>query len=334
MPPVSSKSPRSRLSNGREPVAQLEPPALARSTVQRRVRRAMASPTASLPAPLRAMRPLQWTKNAVVAAALIFDEKVIQLEPALRSLGAVLVFCVLSSAIYLINDIRDAPADRLHPAKRLRPIAAGELPVKRAVWMATGLLVAGMTGAWLVRPEFAAVAAGYVALMIAYSGWLKQMVILDVFAIAAGFVLRAVGGAVAIAVTISPWLLVCTALLALFVGFGKRRHELVTLHNAAGHRANLDSYSLPLLDQLLAVLGSATVMAYSFYTFDASNVPRNHAMMLTIPFVAYAVFRYLFLIHRRELGGVPEQLLFTDRPLLVAILSWGIASMAILALTG
>jgi 4-hydroxybenzoate polyprenyltransferase len=277
------------------------------------------------------MRPLQWTKNGLVFAALAFDRQVFHLEPFLRCLAAALVFCAVSSGIYLINDVRDAEQDRLHPRKRYRPVAAGELSPERATAVAAVLLVAGFAAAMAIRPAFAAVIAGYMVLMIAYSYWLKRLVIIDVFAIAAGFVLRAAGGAVAISVPISPWLYVCTMLLALFLGFGKRRNELATLQEAAvHHRANLDSYSIPLLDQIIAVVSSATVMTYSLYTFDAPNVPTNHAMMLTIPFVAYAIFRYLFLIYRKDQGGSPEVLLVTDRPLLLCITGWAIASVAIL----
>jgi 4-hydroxybenzoate polyprenyltransferase len=170
--------------------------------------------------------------------------------------------------------------------------------------------------------------------MIAYSYGLKRLVILDVFAIGTGFVLRAAGGAVAIAVPISPWLYVCTMLLALFIGFGKRRSEIVLLEGQAGrHRANLDAYTIGMLDQIIGIVSSATVMAYSLYTFDAASVPENKSMMLTIPFVLYAIFRYLYLVHRHNLGGSPEVLLFTDRPLLLCIVGWGISSIVILALS-
>ena len=295
--------------------------------------KAVARALDGLPPIVRAMRPLQWTKNGIVAAALVFDRKLFELEPALRCLLAILCFCAVSSAIYLINDLKDIEADRHHPVKRHRPIAAGEVSPGFALAVAVSLLVAALAGAALNGLDFVAVIAGYAALMVAYSAGLKQLVILDVFAIAAGFVLRAAGGAVAIDVPISPWLYVCTLLLALFLGFGKRRNELATLDAAAvRHRANLEAYTIPFLDQLISVVASAVVMAYSIYTFAAPNVPDNHAMMLTIPFVAYAVFRYLFLIHRRDLGGSPEILLFTDRPLLICILGWGLASVAILYL--
>lgn len=283
---------------------------------------------------VRALRPLQWTKNAILLAALVFDRRVFEASRLGQSLAAVAVFCCVCSGIYLVNDVRDAESDRLHPKKRQRPIAAGEVTSAQATALAAGLFAVGFVGAWLVRPELLAVVVGYVVLMLAYSYGLKRLVILDVFAIAAGFVVRAVGGAVAIAVPISPWLYVCTMLGALLIGFGKRRHELVSLAEIAGqHRANLDAYTVPLLDQLIGIVASATLIAYSLYTFDASNVPGNHAMMLTIPIVAYAVFRYLYLVYRRDLGGSPETLLVTDLPLLASIVGWGLASLVILYLT-
>lgn len=283
-----------------------------------------------LPALLRALRPLQWTKNGILFAAVVFDRRLFDLDALGRSLLAVIVFCCLSSGIYLLNDVRDAAADRLHPKKRRRPIAAGELAPGTALIAAGVLEATALALAWALRPEFMLIGVGYVALMIAYTLGLKRIAILDVFAIAAGFVIRAAAGAVAIAVAISPWLLVCTMLLALLLGFGKRRNELSTLADAGRHRANLDAYSLPLLDQLIGIVASATVMAYAFYTFDAAAVPTNHAMMLTIPFVMYAIFRYLFLLHRRDEGGSPEALLFSDFPLFAAIALWGLASIAVL----
>jgi 4-hydroxybenzoate polyprenyltransferase len=289
-----------------------------------------AVPAYRLPPLIRALRPLQWTKNALVFAAAIFAVRAFDTEPLLRSIGAVIVFCAVSSGIYLINDVRDVEQDRLHPKKRFRPIASGEVSPRLAMTVAAALIVGGILGALVVRPEFTLVIVGYIVLMVSYSYGLKRIVILDVFAIAAGFVLRAVGGAVAIAVPISPWLYVCTMLGALFIGFAKRRNELATLEHLAGrHRANLDDYSIPMLDQIIAIVASATVMTYSLYTFDAPSVPQNHAMMLTIPFVVYAIFRYLYLIYRRQLGGSPEVLLVTDKPLFACIVGWGVASVAI-----
>jgi 4-hydroxybenzoate polyprenyltransferase len=242
-----------------------------------------------------------------------------------------LTFCAASSAIYVINDLSDVEQDRKHPEKRNRPIASGRVTPFQAVALAAVLMLGAIAGSWLIRPEFSAVIVGYIALMIGYTNGLKQAVILDVLIIAAGFVLRAAGGAVAIDVPISPWLYVCTMLLALFLGFGKRRNELAILGpEAASHRANLGMYTLPLLDQMIGLVSAATLMTYSMYTFDAANVPGNHAMMLTIPFVAYALFRYLYLIHGKGAGGSPEQVLVSDVPLLACLLGWGLTSVVIL----
>jgi 4-hydroxybenzoate polyprenyltransferase len=291
---------------------------------------AAATQSDRLPAIVRAMRPLQWTKNSLVFAALIFAAQATDAEPLLRTIGAFVVFCAVCSGIYLINDVRDAENDRHHPKKRYRPIAAGEVSPGTAMTVAIVLILVGLIGAFVVRPVFVGVIAGYIALMVAYSYGLKRIVILDVFVIAAGFLLRAAGGAIAISVPISPWLYVCTMLGALFIGFAKRRNELVTLDQVAGlHRANLDDYSIPMLDQIIAIVSSATVMAYSLYTFDSPTVPANHAMMLTIPFVVYAIFRYLYLIYRKQLGGSPEVLLLTDKPLLACIVGWGLTSLVI-----
>lgn len=303
-----------------------EPVSLPALEVQRRL--------VAMPPLVRAMRPLQWTKNAIVFAALVFDRRVFEPTRLTESIAAFIAFCLVSSAIYLINDVRDVESDRNHPKKCLRPIAAGEITPRQAMILAIGLVIVALVGSLLIRPVFAAVIAGYLLLMIAYNAGVKQMVILDVFAIAAGFVLRAAGGAVAIAVPISPWLYVCTMLLALLIGFGKRRSELTSLESAAGkHRANLESYTLGMLDQMITIVAAATVIAYSFYTFDASSVPGNHAMMLTIPFVVYAIFRYLYLVHRSDLGGSPELLLVTDQPLLCSIILWAVASLLIVYLT-
>ena len=295
--------------------------------------RATGRQAVDLPALVRSLRPLQWTKNAVVLAALVFSGELFAGAPLARAVAAALVFCGASSAVYLVNDLRDIEGDRVHPRKRHRPIAAGRVTTGQAAAAAAALFGLASVAAWLVGPSFLVVVVAYVALMVAYSYGLKRLVILDVFAIAAGFVLRAVGGAVAIDVPISPWLYLCTLLLALFIGFGKRRHELTSLATeAVRHRANLESYTVPLLDQIIGVVAAATVMAYSLYTFDAPNVPRNQAMMLTIPFVVYALFRYLYLTQRRDLGGAPESLLFADRSLLVCIVGWGLTSVAILYL--
>jgi 4-hydroxybenzoate polyprenyltransferase len=273
---------------------------------------------------LRAMRPIQWTKNAVLLAALVFAERLFVASDVAIAVLAALVFCALSSGIYLLNDVRDAEQDRLHPVKRLRPIAAGDLQPGTALLAATVLLAGGLGVAWSIGPAFAGVALAYVSLMVAYSLGLKALVLVDVFAIAAGFVLRAVAGAVAIDVRISPWLLACTLLLALFLAFGKRRHELASLPDAALHRRNLESYTLPLLDQLCWLTAAATVACYTVYVVEARA---GTAMILTVPVVAYAVFRYLFLMHRRGSGGRPETTLLEDWPLLGSVAVWGILSI-------
>ena len=277
---------------------------------------------------LRAMRPLQWTKNAVVLAALVFANRLTDPHDVAIALGAALVFCGLSSAIYLLNDVRDAEQDRQHPVKRYRPVASGALAPRVAMTAAGVLMAVAMAGAIAIGPRFAGVAIAYVSLMVAYIAGLKQVVILDALAIAAGFVLRAVAGAVAIDVRISPWLLACTLLLALFLAFGKRRHELAVLPDAGAHRRNLESYSLPLLDQLSGVAAAATVACYTLYTIEARAGTGQFGMILTVPIVGYAVFRYLYLMHRRGTGGRPEAALFEDRPLLAAVALWGVVSVA------
>lgn len=285
----------------------------------------------AMPPLIRALRPLQWTKNSLVFAALLFDRRVFEFTALWHTLAAALVFCGVSSAIYLINDVRDAHHDRLHPRKQHRPIASGEVSTAQALRVAVVLLISGVGVSLAVRPAFALIILSYVALMVSYSYGLKRMVILDVFAIATGFVLRAAGGAVAISVPASPWLYVCTALGALFIGFGKRRNEIVTLESAAGqHRANLEEYSVAMLDQIITIVSAAMLIAYSLYTFDASNVPDSHAMMLTVPFVAYGLFRYLYLVYRKGEGGSPEVLLVKDPGLISCIVGWVLASLAIL----
>jgi 4-hydroxybenzoate polyprenyltransferase len=296
----------------------------------------------SLPrAIIAAVRPRQClTKNVLVFGALIFARRpqpgyapisIFEPEPILKACLAFLIFCLASGAVYIFNDIMDVEQDRLHPRKRNRPIAAGELPIPVA-WVVFGLLIIAMiAGATMLRPLLAAVAALYVILQVAYSCGLKQQVILDVFIIATGFVMRAVAGAVAIAVAISPWLYVLIGLGALFLGFAKRRAEIMLLTEGAGqHRRVLEEYSATLLEEMIAIVTAATVMAYSLYTFSAENLPKNHAMMLTIPFVLYGLFRYLYLVYRKNEGGSPEQLLLTDVPLLTCIVLWGLSCVVIL----
>lgn len=282
---------------------------------------------------VRALRPLQWTKNAVVGAALVFDVRLLEPAAVAQTVGAVAAFCCVSSGGYLVNDLRDAAADRLHPEKRHRPIAAGKIAPATAITLAAALFLSGLLLAWLVRPDLAAVVAGYAALSLAYSFGLKRLVLLDVLAIGAGFVLRAVGGGVAIASPISPWLYACTLLLALLVGFGKRRHELAALGPVGGrHRPALRAYSLPLLDWLIALLAVGTLTAYALYAFAAIDRHGTAGLLFTVPFVAVAIGRYLFLLRRRGLGGTPEALLFADRPFLIAVAGWGVVCLIVLGL--
>lgn len=287
----------------------------------------------TLGALVRAMRPKQWPKNAFVFAALVFDGELFMPMQLGRTILAAVIFSLISGVVYLINDLVDIEKDRQHPEKRHRPLASGQLTTTTAMGAAAGIAGIGLPLAFLLDVPFGVVLTGYLALQIAYSLVLKDLVIIDVLTVAAGFVLRAVGGAVVIGVTASPWLYVCTTLFALFIGFSRRRHELVLLEGeAVNHRASLDEYSVDLLDYMIATAASTTVIGYSLYTFLAPNVPGNHTMMLTIPFVLYGVFRYLYLIHARDEGGSPEETLLRDRALLVNVALWSLTVIVILYL--
>jgi 4-hydroxybenzoate polyprenyltransferase len=280
---------------------------------------------------LKELRPKQWTKNAIVFAGLVFAKKLGDPSAVLLALAAFVIFCLLSSVVYVINDMLDVEGDRQHPKKRFRPLAAGDISMTQARVLVGVLLLATLPPAFLLNPMFGLVASIYFISNVAYSLRLKHVVILDVFMIASGFVLRAIAGAVVIRVEISPWFLLCTTLAALFLALAKRRHEMVLLSaGAASHRKILQEYSLPLLEEMLAVVASSTVMAYSLYTFFAPNLPANHAMMWTIPFVLYAIFRYLYLVYRKDLTGSPEEALLKDTPLLICILLFGLSSVIIL----
>lgn len=280
---------------------------------------------------LVSLRPRQWIKNAVVFAPLVFGGLLTDWHALLRATVAMLAFCAAGSALYLFNDWHDVEADRQHPLKRHRPIAAGRIGAGTVRISIAVLLLVAVAASALIDPELLAVLGAYVLLIGLYTLALKHLVLIDVLAIAGGFVLRTVAGAVAVQVPLSPWLYVCTVLLALFLGFAKRRHEIVLLEEqAVNHRRILDDYTVPLLDALLAVTAAATLMAYSLYTFSAPNLPDNHAMMLTIPFVLYGIFRYLYLVYRREEGGLPEQVLLNDLPLLASIALWGLTAVLLL----
>ena len=273
---------------------------------------------------LVSLRPRQWVKNLFVFAGVIFSQQLVtpRIWPALAAFA---IFCGLSGAIYLFNDVADADKDRLHPSKRLRPIASGALPLGAAIVTGVVLLVGGLTAAFRLSPSFGLVALVYGALLTAYSVWLKHVVIVDVLTVAAGFVLRAVAGAVAVDVEISGWLLICTILIALFLALGKRRHEYRSLTgDAVAHRPILADYSEGFLDQMISVVTASTVTTYALYTMSPETVAKFHTRLLplTLPFVLYGIFRYLYLLYRRQLGGNPSELFLRDRALLVNTLGW------------
>jgi 4-hydroxybenzoate polyprenyltransferase len=309
------------------PSGEASPPAVTRS------------PPGVVRALFRAMRPKQWTKNGLVFVPLVFSANQYWsprsssdvVHVVALTLAAFGLFCLLSSVVYLVNDLADLEKDRLHPVKRNRPLAAGHLRPGVARAAAIVILFGALPCAFALRPSFGLVAALYFGVTVLYTFVLKHVLLLDVFAIAAGFLLRTVAGAEVIGAPISPWLYVCTTLGSLFLGFAKRRNELLLLQGDAGkHRAILTEYTPQLLDQILAVITSSTVMAYSLYTFTAENLPKNHAMMLTIPFVLFGIFRYLYLIYVKNIGGSPEDALLQDRPLLAAVVLWLVSAAAVL----
>ena len=281
---------------------------------------------------LKSLRPEQWTKNLIVFAALIFGQRLFDPAAVGRSLAAFFIFCALSGVVYLLNDVSDREADRLHPLKRRRPIAAGEVTPRTALTTAVILAAAALTGAFVLSVGFGWIAVAYLVLFAAYSRVLKHMVILDVLTIAIGFVLRAAAGAAAITVPMSQWLLVCTILLALFLGLSKRRHELTLLANAAtGHRKILEEYNPYLLDQMIGVVTASTLMAYIIYCTSPETVEKFHTsnLVLTTPFPIYGIFRYLYMVHQKGVGS-PSEVLLMDRPLVVCIALWGFAVVAII----
>ncbi|MFQ5932199.1 MAG: decaprenyl-phosphate phosphoribosyltransferase [Nitrospiraceae bacterium] len=278
-------------------------------------------------------RPWDWIKNAFLLAPLLFSKNLLNLELLPKTLLAFGLYCLAAGAIYIINDISDRDQDKQHPHKKTRPIASGALSVPPAASAAAFLLTTALAGAFLLRLPFGLVTAGYVLLAMVYSRWLKHVVILDVFAIAAGFVLRVVAGSLVIDVSMSHWLLVCTMLLALFLGFSKRRYELVALvNNGTLHRRVLSEYDPLFLDMMIGIVTSATVVAYTLYTVSNDTVQKFHTdrLLFTMPFVLYGIFRYLYLVYHRNDGGNPARTLLADGPLLVNMIVWGLASGVIL----
>ncbi|NLE50991.1 MAG: decaprenyl-phosphate phosphoribosyltransferase, partial [Chloroflexi bacterium] len=281
---------------------------------------------------IRTMRPKQWAKNGFVYAGILFDQQMLEVEPFARVTLAFVLLCLSASAIYVINDLVDIERDRLHPRKRERPLPSGQLPVPWAVGAAIVLPLLALSIALLVSPPLALVLLAYLALHIAYSFWLKNIVLIDVFAIAAGFILRVVAGIVVIDVThFSPWLYLCAGLLALFLAVGKRRQELLLLaDDASDHRAAYKSYNMALLDDMLRMVTTGSVITYMLYTIEAQTIRSNeYKMLLTIPFVVYGIFRYLYLIHVEGEGSAPDELLFKDWPLLLSVVAW-VASVGVI----
>ena len=288
---------------------------------------------------LAAMRPRQWTKNFVVFLPMAFtinlawdpgnvDEVLGVLASAASAFG---LFCLLSSAVYLLNDLADAEKDRLHPKKALRGVASGRLSKGLAAFAALLFVGAALPLGFVVEVSYGWAQIAYVSISVVYIIILRQLVILDVFAISAGFIVRAAAGALAISADPSPWLYICTGLGALFIGFAKRRQEMLTLKDdGTEHRASLGGYSLPMLDHLITMLMASTLIAYILYTFTADNLPPNDAMMFTIPFVAFGIARYFYLIHAKQAGGSPEDILLKDVPILLSVVGWLAATVGIL----
>lgn len=280
-----------------------------------------------------ATRPREWLKNSFLFAALFFSKNLLNFVLLPKVVLAFGLFCLAASGVYLLNDIRDRHEDRKHPQKRTRPIASGALPVALAALAMCVLLCAAMGGALLLQPAFGCITAAYILLNVAYSYWLKHMVILDVFSLATGFVLRVVAGAIVIDVMMSHWLLICTMFLALFLGFSKRRCELVILaQEASQHRHVLMEYDLTFLDIMIGIVTSATVISYTLYTVSPETIHRFHTdkLLLTVPVVLYGIFRYLYLVYRKDSGGNPAHTLLIDSPLQASVVLWGLVSVIIL----
>jgi 4-hydroxybenzoate polyprenyltransferase len=281
---------------------------------------------------LRTFRPRQWIKNGFVYMALLFDQKLFDPRLLARTTLAFVLFCMASSAVYIINDLADVEKDKQHPIKKRRALPSGQLQPWFAVLAAVGIMAVCLPISFWLDVYFGAIVLVYFLLMLAYSFWLKNIVIVDVMVVAVGFVLRVAAGViVAEAARFSPWLYVCTIFLALFLAIGRRRHELSLLaEDANSHRKILEEYTLDFLDEMNHVVSTGALIAYSLYTFSATNLPGNYAMMLTIPFVIYGLFRYQYLVHVKGEGGAPEMLLYTDRPFLLDLILWGVAVVLIM----
>jgi 4-hydroxybenzoate polyprenyltransferase len=289
-----------------------------------------------LKALIKTMRLRQWPKNGFIFFALIFDKQLFIPEQFLKTLAGFFLFCLISSAVYLFNDIADAEADRNHPEKKFRPIASGTLPVQVALTATVLLIAVTLPLAYLLQPWFALILAVYLVNNVLYSRWLKHVPVLDVLILSSGFVLRVAAGVILISPVerFSPWLYMITVLFSLYIVLGKRRAELNLLaKGASAHRKVFDGYTLPLLDQYITIVSGMTIVAYALYTFSAPNLPGNHTMMLTIPFIVYGIFRYLQLIQVGHAAGAPDEVALKDRPLQVTVLLWGLTVITILYLS-
>ena len=291
----------------------------------------MARGVGALRALVSSLRPRQWTKNGIVYFAFLFTIHQAWDPQELGTVGtlfgkttlAFLLFCMITGAVYLFNDMMDIERDKQHPRKHLRPLPSGQLPLPLAAASSLFLASASLSLAFLLEPNFGVVTLVYLVVMVGYTLFLKRVALLDVMSISAGFVLRAAAGAVVIDVPISPWLYICTGLGALLIALGKRRNELqIAGDNSKMQRDVLGDYTTSFLDQLIAIVAPSTLVAYILYTFTADGLPDNHSMMLTIPFVVYGLFRYLYLMHRKNLGETPEEILLTDRPIVATITLW------------
>lgn len=281
---------------------------------------------------IKSMRPKQWVKNGIIFTALVFDQQLLSMQPFFKTAVGFILLCLGASSVYLMNDLVDLEQDRAHPVKRNRPIASGRLPLNWARYAAIGFVAVAVGGSFLLETDFGLIVLAYLLLNLLYSFVLKHVAIIDVMVLASFFVLRVAAGVTLITVQrFSPWMYVCVTVLALFMGLGKRRAEMILLSDKANsHRRVLDGYTISFIDQLLSIVSSTTIVAYSLYTFSAENLPENHAMMLTIPFVIYGIFRYLFLIHVKGEGGAPEDLLLEDLPLMGTVFLWALSAVLVL----
>ncbi len=274
---------------------------------------------------IKTLRIKQWIKNLIIFAPLIFSQNIFNIPLLFKSLVTFVLFCLVSGAAYILNDIRDLEEDKLHPLKSKRPLASGKLKKNQALVIFFSLVTISLISAFLINVSFFATVGIYLVLQVAYSFWLKHVVILDVFLIATGFIIRVIAGGLVIEVQFSPWLFICTILLALFLALSKRRHELVLLDKSAEiHRPILREYNPHLLDQMIAVVTASTVISYCLYTISSETIDKfgTRNLIFTVPFVLYGIFRYLYLVHQRNEGGSPELLIITDKPLLIDVFLW------------